>query len=203
MDENKNETEIQEDIELTTDEATHEPIESELEEVEENTNSKIKKLREKLKACEQEKMQHLEELQRAKADFLNGKKRVEEERLRDKERAVNAQIEKLLPLCDSFHMAMHNKEAWEAIDAVWRVGVEGIHNQLQDILASYGVKQINPSGEAFDPQMHEAMTNVPVEDESDHGKIIQVIQNGFTRKVGDTEVLIRPARVTVGEIENN
>ena len=201
MDEKKNENEIQEDIELSTDEISEPIEEAEIEETEENTNGKIKKLREKLKVCEQQKMEHLEELQRTKADYLNSKRRLEEERVRDKERAVNQQIEKLLPLCDSFHMAMHNKEAWDAIDPVWRKGVEGIHNQLQNILESYGVTQLTPEGEDFDPQKHEAMSNVPTETQDNHGKVMQVIQNGFVRTVNGTEELLRPARVTVGEYE--
>lgn len=201
MDEKKNENEIQEDIELSTDEISEPVAETEIEEAEENTNGKIKKLREKLKVCEQQKMKHLEELQRTKADYLNSKRRLEEERVRDKERAVNQQIEKLLPLCDSFHMAMHNKEAWDAIDPVWRKGVEGIHNQLQNILESYGVTQLTPEGEEFDPQKHEAMSNVPTKNKEAHGKIMQVIQNGFVRTVNGNEELLRPARVTVGEFE--
>lgn len=198
MDEKMNENELEGDIELTDEDNI---VESELEDIEEDTNGKIKKMRDKLKVCESEKMEHLENLQRVKAEFLNSKKRLEEERLRDKERAVNDQIEKLLPLCDSFYMAMHNKEAWEAIDDVWRKGVEGINNQLHNILESYGVSEVNPAGEDFDPQKHEAMTNVPVQEESQHGKVVQVIQNGFVRKTGDTEELLRPARVTVGEVE--
>lgn len=195
MDENKK-NDLQDDIELTGEDTTIEP---EIEEVEDNSNNKIKKLREKLKECEHEKMQHLENLQRAKAEFLNGKKRLEEERLRDKERAVTKQVEKLLPMADSFHMAMHNAEAWEAIDATWRKGVESIHNQLHSILESYGVSEFNPQGTEFDPNMHEAMTNIPVEDKSLHHKVISVIQNGFIRKVDGKEELLRPARVTVGE----
>lgn len=174
-------------------------IDEELEDIEENSEQKIKELRNKLKACEKEKSEHLENLQRAKADFLNGKRRLEEERLRDKERAITAQIEKLIPLCDSFHMAMSDVKAWEAIDATWRKGIESIKNQLDAILTSYGVVEIHPQGETFDPNLHEAMTNVPTQNKDEHHKVMQVIQNGFIRKMGDATELIRPARVTVGE----
>jgi len=172
---------------------------AELEDIEENSTQKIKQLRDKLKECEKEKMEHLENLQRAKAEFLNGKRRLEEERLKDKERAVTAQIEKLLPMCDSFHMAMSNKEAWDAIDATWRKGVESIYTQLQTLLSSYGVKEIRPEGEEFDPFAHEAMANVPVSSKEQHHKVITVVQNGFVRTINGKDELIRPARVTVGE----
>jgi len=195
MDENK-ENELQEDFELTGEDNTND---LEIEEIEENSNNKLKTLQEKLKVCEQEKMEHLENLQRAKAEFLNGKRRLDEEKIRDKQRAENKQIEKLLPMADSFHMAMHDKEAWNAIDEQWRKGVESIHSQLHKILDSYGVSEVNPEGLEFDPNLHEAMVSIPVEDKKLDNTVISVIQNGFMRKIGDSEELLRPARVTIGE----
>lgn len=189
-DEFQNELELEDEVDIA---------ETELEDAEENSADKIKKLRNKLKECEKEKMEHLENLQRAKAEFLNGKKRLEEERTRDKDRAISNQIEKLLPMCDSFHMAMSNKEAWDTTEETWRKGIESIYTQLQSILSSYNVTEVDPTGELFNPNMHEAMTNVPVDDKKDHHRVINVVQNGFVRKIGDREELIRPARVTVGD----
>lgn len=177
------------------------PEEHELEDIEENSTQKIKKLKQELKESEKEKMEHLENLQRAKAEFLNAKRRLEEERQTDKERSVNDLIEKLLPMSDSFQMARSNKDAWEAIDATWRKGVESIHTQLQAILSSYGVTELHPQGEVFDPSKHDAMTNVPVENESDHHKVMQVVQNGYERTINGKTYMIRPARVVVGEFE--
>lgn len=173
--------------------------ERELEDIEENSEAKIKKLRKQLQESEKEKLQYLEDLQRAKAEFLNAKKRLEDERIADKERAVTKQIEKLLPMCDSFQMAMANKEAWDAIDTTWRRGVESIYTQLQSILTSYGVVEVNPIGMEFNPKEHEAMTSVSVTDKEQNNKINSVIQNGFIRTVGEKSELIRPARVIVGE----
>ena len=172
---------------------------AEIEDVEENSAGKIKKLQQKLKESEQEKMEHLENLQRAKAEFLNAKRRLEEEKQTDRQRAIVDQIEKLLPMCDSFHMAMSNKEAWESTDPTWRRGIESIYNQLQSILTSYGVSEVTPVGDEFDPNKHEAITNVPVDSKETHHKIVSVIQNGFVRTHNGKEQLIRPARVTVGE----
>ncbi len=166
---------------------------SDLEHIEENTTNKIKSLRNKLKVCETEKMQHLEELQRTKADFLNTKRRLEEASLRDKERAINNQIEKLLPLCDSFQMAMSNQESWQNIDATWRNGVEGIYNQLKGILSSYGVTTVDPTGDVFDPLAHEAIGTTKSDTETD--TIVQVLQYGYMRN-GE---FIRPAKVILSE----
>lgn len=192
----KDRKEIFDDVELDV-EANVE--ERELEDIEENSEAKIKKLRKQLQESEKEKLQYLEDLQRAKAEFLNAKKRLEDERIADKERAVTKQIEKLLPMCDSFQMAMANKEAWDAIDTTWRRGVESIYTQLQSILTSYGVVEVNPIGMEFNPKEHEAMTSVSVTDKEQNNKINSVIQNGFIRTVGEKSELIRPARVIVGE----
>lgn len=196
MSENNEKNEVFDDLESVDDESIDE---AELEDIEAHSEENIKKVKAQLKCCEAEKMEHLENLARAKAEFLNAKRRLEEERHSDKEKAVVKQIEKLLPLCDSFQMAMSNKEAWESIDPTWRKGIDSIYNQLQSIMSSYGVHEVSPLGELFDPAVHDAMTNVTVANKDDHHKIISVIQNGYVRTVGDKEELIRPARVTVGE----
>jgi molecular chaperone GrpE len=196
MTENKEKQEEFDDLVPVDDEAIDE---AELEDIEEHSAQNIKKIKLQLKNCEAEKMEHLENLARAKAEFLNAKRRLEDERKSDKERAIVNQIEKLLPLCDSFHMAMSNKEAWEAIDPTWRKGIDSIYSQLQSILSSYGVSEVTPIGEIFNPAIHDAMTNVTVANKEEHHKIISVIQNGYIRNTGEKEELIRPARVTVGE----
>lgn len=173
---------------------------SDLEDLEENSIEQIKKLKKQLRASEAEKMEHMENLQRAKAEFLNGKRRLEDERIRDKDRAVTQQIEKLIPLCDSFVMALSDTERLATINnQTWVKGIEGIYIQLQSILASYKVSLTNPVGEEFNPTLHDALTTVPVTDKTQNHKIISVIQNGYVRQMGEMTELIRPARVTVGE----
>ena len=174
-----------------------------LEDAEMHAGDKIKKLRDKLKQCEADKLTNLEELQRAKADFLNARKRMEEDRIKDKKRTSVHFIEELLPLCDSFHMAMNNKDVWNKVDEVWRKGVESIFTQLQGVLQSHKVKTINPVGEEFDPNLHDAMGNVPVDKETEHHKIITVIQPGYTMEESGTVEVIRPARVMVGEFNKH
>lgn len=178
-------------------------IEPELEEIDEMATDKIKDLRTKLKSCESEKAAHLEELQRAKADFLNAKKRLEEEKVSDRQRTRVRFVEELLPLCDSFHMAMQNQDAWNAVDQIWRTGVESIHSQLEAVLASHGVEKIVPLGEQFDPSLHEAVSSEPVHDEAKHHTITTVIQPGYKMTVDGTAMTIRPARVVVGELTQN
>lgn len=188
------------EIEITENEHTDNE-ETELEDIEEATDTKIKTLRAKLTQCEDEKRQILENSQRDKAEFLNARKRIEEDKQKDRVRQRMDHVFELLPLCDSFEMAMSNTEAWEKADKNWRVGVEGIKTQLMKILESYNVSTINQTGENFDPYRHEAIGTEAVIDESLKDKIIKVVQSGYEMKIGDKTELIRPARVTIGTLK--
>lgn len=189
------------DFEVTND-AVHDSIEDvELTDIEEATSDKVKALRQKLAAAEEAKRESLEEVQRLKADFLNARKRLEEERILDRVRAKKQFIEDILPLCDSFTMAMSNTEAWEKADKAWRVGVEGIYGQLQRLLESYGVTTVNPLGEPFDPHRHEAIGTSPVTDKKKQDTVVAVLQHGYELRGGDKTDVIRPARVTTGIYE--
>lgn len=188
-----------EDIEVeTTSNEDFEIEEPELVDEEEKSSDKIKKLREKISHLEEEKRQILDDSQRAKADFLNAKKRLEDERIRDRVRYQKQHVEEMLPLCDSFQMAMSDKEAWEKADEMWRKGIEGIHSQLMRVLESYGVKVIEPIGETFDPYRDEAIGTEEVEDNSKVDKVVSVVQRGYEMKVGEGSEIIRHARVTTG-----
>jgi molecular chaperone GrpE len=196
-----------EHIEDTDIEITNESLDNnedvELQDSEEHTADTIKSLRAKLKAAQAEKQVAQEDLQRTKADFLNARRRLEEERLRDRDRSKSAHVEELIPLCDSFEMAMSNKEVWQKADETWRRGIEGIFAQLNSLLTSYGVSTVEPLGADFDPASHDALSTTPVTDASQHDKVVAVIQKGYLmkRSDGSTE-LVRPARVTIGKLEN-
>lgn len=192
-----NKEKVQDDVEITNENIDIQ--EPELEEIEERQTGFNNILRDKLKACEAEKREILEESQRAKADFLNARRRLEEDKKRDKERVTIRHIEDLIPLCDSFHLAMSNKEVWEKADESWRKGIEGINAQLQNILAMNQVTSINPLGEPFNPHKHEALSTIPVENKKDVDTVKEVIQMGYELKRMDgTTELIRPARVIIG-----
>lgn len=166
-----------------------------IEQIEDAEGSKITKLKKKLQECIDERKSHLDDLQRAKADFLNSKRRLEEEKVSDRKRLTISYIEKLLPLCDSFKMAMQDTELWEKADEKWRKGIEGIHNQLQKILSDYDVLKIESEDTLFDPYKHEALSNTEVDNKKDHNKITEVLQDGYIMK----EDVIRHSKVIVGE----
>ena len=190
---------VGEDIEITN-EPTSE-TEREFLDEEEMSVQAIKKMKIALKECENEKRKVLDDLQRTKADFLNARKRLEQQQLVAAQRASIQFIESLLPLCDSFDQAMSHTEVWERADEQWRKGIEGIHAQLQGLLKQYQVEAFSPIGEMFDPTEHEALSEEPVTDEQAAGKIVRVIQAGY-RLSNEAKTLVRPARVVVGSKES-
>lgn len=162
---------------------------------EENASEAIKKLREKLKKAEAEKQEYLVGWQRAKADLINARKRDESERQEFIKFANERLIEGLIPVMESFDMAMGNKEAWEKVDKNWRVGVEYIYSQLKKTLSDAGLEEINPIGKAFDHNRDEAAEYIPVDSKDEHHKVVAVVQKGYSLNGKD----LRPPKVKVGE----
>ncbi|MBP9843043.1 MAG: nucleotide exchange factor GrpE [Candidatus Pacebacteria bacterium] len=195
-----NDKDFREDEIEITDEDHHEQSDIELEDIEEAGADKLKQLRQKIARLDEEKRQILEDSAREKADFMNARKRLESERAFDRVRYIKKHIEALLPLADSFEMARANKDAWEKADENWRKGIEGIHTQLTKLIESYGVSVIDPVGEDFDPYKHEAIGTVTVDDKALEHKITHVLQKGYEIKVDGNMEVIRPARVTTGEL---
>lgn len=153
----------------------------------------VKALREKIKELEKEKTEYLDGWQRARADYANLQKTAEEDKKRFKSLFAEKFVEDLIPVIDSFSMAMANKEAWEKVDASWRTGVEYIYNQLMSALESHDLKSFGAIGETFDPNLHEAVNEEETENKKADHTIAKVIQKGFM--IGET--ILRPARVTV------
>ena len=189
------------DVDFDVEDDDHHELEDlELSDEEATGAQKMKLLRQKLAKSDEEKRQILEDAAREKADFLNARRRLENERAQDKIRFTKKHVEALLPLSDSFEMARSNKDAWEKADEQWRKGIEGIHTQLQQLVASYGVSEIAADGADFDPHKHEAIGTTPVTDRKLDHRVIHVLQKGYEINVDGTMEVIRPARVTTGEL---
>lgn len=185
-------------LDVHEDSETEERDEISFEEVNEegeiDARTTIKKLREKIKKLETEKQEYLDLSQRTRADYINYKKEVDTNRISDRKFATRRFIEELLPVLDAYDMAQANKEAWEKVDQNWRIGIEYIFGQFRSVLEKEGVVQFGKIGETFDPLLHEAIEHIEVESEVHDGKIVQVLQNGYTTH----GIVLRPARVHVG-----
>lgn len=159
---------------------------------------KIKKIKEDLKICKEERQEYLDGWQRSKADFMNLKKRSLEEIIEAKERAIENFLIDMFPVMDSFDMAFKNKEAWESAPLQWRKGIEYIYSQFNTVLANNNIVEINPIGANFDPNEHNSVSNVATSKKEEDGKILEVVMKGYKFK----DKILRVAHVKVGSFES-
>jgi molecular chaperone GrpE len=155
----------------------------------------VQKLKAELVEANKQKQEYLDGWMRMKADMVNIKKREEEDRANFIKYAKESVLEDVLPVLESFDMAMINKKSWEKVDANWRSGVEYIAKQLRNILESHGLSELNPIGETFDPSRDDAVEYFKVTDQEQDHKITEVIQKGY--KLHDK--IIKAPKVKVGE----
>ena len=165
---------------------------------EENSGVLIKKLRQRIKELGEKNQEYLTGWQKERADSINLRKRLEEEKKEFAKFAKEDISTELISVLDSFESAFKNKDAWEKVDKNWRQGVEYIHTQFLNVLANHGVLIISPLGEQFDPQRDAAVGTVPVEKPEDNHKILEVVSAGYKLH----EKLIRAPKVKVGEYQN-
>jgi molecular chaperone GrpE len=129
--------------------------------------------------------------QRARAEFANYKKRVDRERTELFQRASLDTLKDLLPIIDDFDRAFGNIPS-ELTDNPWIGGVSLIQRKFENMLEKYEIEPIDPSGELFDPNLHEAVGTDDTDDvESGHVSI--TLQKGY--KAGNQ--ILRPAMVKV------
>ncbi len=160
----------------------------------------IKKLKEKLKSCEQEKKEYLEGWQRMKADLVNYKKDEEKRHGTVREYATERVLADLLKVEESFQMAFGNKEAWESVSSEWRKGVEYIHSQFMSVLADHGISLIEPRvGDAFNPLYHESAGTVSVTESNAEGTIQELVKSGYQLR----ERVLKAAQVKLGTFMSN
>ena len=123
------------------------------------------------------------------AEFDNFRKRVEREREDGQRAATEELVRILLPVLDNFERALEHAED---DSGGFHQGVEMIAKQFWDVLERTGVAVVDPLGQPFDPELHEAVQRV---EDSEHGPgtVASVMLKGYT--LGDR--LIRPAMVGV------
>jgi molecular chaperone GrpE len=150
---------------------------------------------EELRAKAAERDEFLALAQRTQADFENFRKRTQREMAQAEQRGIARVVKELLPALDNLDRALAAAEAHVGEDSPEHRLAEGIrlvHSELMAAIGRVGVEGYSPKGERFDPTVHEAMAQQPVEG-AESGTVVEVYQQGY--RIGDT--LIRPARVVV------
>ena len=177
---------IDEELENSASEAPENSVENEEQNIEQEEVSVEDQLREDL-AKEKDKFLRLF------AEFENYKKRTSKERMDLFKTAGQEVLVSLLPVLDDFDRA--SKELEKSEDKEMVKGVNLIHGKLKEALKSKGLEFMEvKQGDAFDAEMHEAITQIPAPNKKLKGKIIDVIEKGFT--LGDK--IIRHPKVVVG-----
>jgi len=157
---------------------------------EEDLKTEIEALREQIKEAQSKAAENLDGWQRAQAEFVNYKNRIQRDREADYASMKGDIIKKVLPVLDDLERALSNRPAGDS----WADGMELIARKFQGVLETEGIKCIEAAGQPFDPIFHEAISSEP-SDEVESGHIIDVVQNGYM--LG--EKVIRPAMVRVAQ----
>jgi molecular chaperone GrpE len=134
-----------------------------------------------------------DQLLRKAAEFENYKKRIENDNLSYVKFANESLITRLLPVLDDIERSMKSLQA-DAGDSAegFRKGIELIYNKFLKVLEANGVRHFDVVGEPFDPQLHDALMQVPREDVPPH-TVLEEIEKGYMMN----DKVIRHARVIV------
>lgn len=133
--------------------------------------------------------ERLDAWQRERAEFLNYKRRTEQERQREAQMAGLMVIAKVLPVLDDFDLALGNKPQHREVEG-WVNGVALVAHKLRTLLESMGVQPIVAHGKRFDPALHE----VVMVDGEGGDFVVAELRRGYTLNGN----VIRPALVKVG-----
>ena len=125
------------------------------------------------------------DLQRLQAEYVNYKKRVDRDRLLSRQSGVEAVVIDLMPVLDSIRLAREHGD----LDGGFKLVAE----ELEKLATKHGLVAFGEVGEEFDPNLHDALMEVPMEKQVEVVTISQVMQQGYSLK----DRVIRPARVGV------
>ena len=154
---------------------------------------RIETLKAEVSESNKDKNQYWDMLQRVQADFINYKRRVEEEREEQQKYANGRLILRILPVLDEFNLAFEHASGSDA-GVSWLEGVKLIHRKIVAFLESENVSKMEVGGREFDPFEHEAVGHQESADYQE-GEIIGVARDGY--KMHDR--IIRPALVILAK----
>jgi molecular chaperone GrpE len=128
------------------------------------------------------------------SDFDNFRKRTIKEKADIIGSATSSLMGDLLTVLDDFDRAILNNEKSDDLDGL-KEGFKLIHNKFHTILKGKGLEAVDATGEKFDAEIHEAITNIPAPTEADKGKVIDCVEKGYNLR-GKS---LRYPKVVVGQ----
>ncbi len=128
------------------------------------------------------------------AEFENFRKRSMKERLDLMKTAAQDTIKELLPVLDDFDRAKSVAED-DSTDEEFSEGIKLVYEKLHKSLERKGLKAMESTGETFDPELHEGITEIPAPTEEMKGRVIDTIEKGYLLN----DKIIRYAKVVIGK----
>ena len=181
----------QQEAETQTEETNSAENAGEEKETEISEEEKIaKELEETKQALEDYKDKYL----RLSAEFDNYRKRTMKEKAELIKNGGEKAISTILPILDDLERALQNMQKADDVKAMYE-GIDLIHQKFLKNLGHEGLEKMNPVGEAFDTDFHEAIALVPAPEEAQKGKVLDCVQTGY--KLNDK--VIRHAKVVVAQ----
>ncbi len=156
------------------------------------SNDPIVVLEAALDAAKLQVIEARQDMLRMQADMENLRKRLVREHEKARRRTLERFMSDLLPVRDSLERGLEAAEDKAATVEALKQGKQLIMKMLTKVMGDHGLQTIDPAGETFDPEKHEALTMLPSADH-DENTIIDVIEKGYQLH----ERLIRPAKVVV------
>jgi len=183
-------------LNMTSDETPEQDVNAEVEATEKKTKKKAKKpsSKEQIAELETQVAEAKDKYLRLFAEFENFKKRNMRERLDLLKTAGQDTINKILPVLDDFDRAKKSAED-DSTDEQLSDGVLMVYNKIYSVMGSLGVTAMETTGEVFDAELHEAITEIPAPSVDMKGKIIDTIEKGYHLN----DKIIRFAKVVVGK----
>ncbi|CAM3030112.1 nucleotide exchange factor GrpE [Vibrio rarus] len=182
---------VVDDAEIIGDEGDIEWNEETAEEVEE---SKVAQLEAALLQTEMRLKEQHDTVIRAKAEVENMRRRTEQEMSKARKFAINKFAEELLPVIDNLERAMQAADTESEVIKPILEGIEMTHKSFIDVVSKNGLKEINPEGEAFNPELHNAVSMVESPDH-EANTVTVVLQKGYELNGR----VVRPAMVMVAK----
>lgn len=155
------------------------------------TGTEESKIPAELKKAQEDLAESKDKYLRLYSEFENFRRRTSKEKLELIQTANEQLVKVMLPVIDDFERA---EKAFQGSSSKEMEGFLLIYNKFKKILEQTGVKRMEAKGTNFDADLHEAITQLPAPDESQKGKVLEVVENGYL--LGDK--VVRHAKVVVG-----
>lgn len=156
--------------------------------------SRKNKDKEKIADLQEELDESKDKYLRLFAEFENFKKRNAKEKIELRSSATADTLRDLLTVLDDFDRAKQSADD-DTSSEEFSEGVTLVYQKIHSVLSAKGIKAMETNGEAFDPEFHEAITEIPAPTDDMKGKIIDTIEKGYVLN----EKIIRFPKVVVGK----